>query len=76
MRVAVAGEQQDLEDHQARGPHRRGAPEPGEHEFGQQELDLEQQARAQRDGGPEQRGVHGITDRRRRQGGPMRASRS
>ena len=43
MGIKVSEQQHYLEEDQARGPHRRGAAEPGQYDFGDDQLDLEQQ---------------------------------
>ena len=64
VRVGVAGEQRDLEEDQARGPHRRGAAEPRQDLLGDDGLDKEQQERRQQDRRGEQQ--HGWRGGRRR----------
>jgi hypothetical protein len=41
--VKVSEQQHDLEEKETGGPHRRGAAEPRQYDFGDDQLDLEQQ---------------------------------
>ena len=50
MRVAVTGEEQQLEDQHARRPNRGCAAEKWEELFPEQQLNLEKQKRAEEDG--------------------------
>ena len=59
--VRVAGEQHDLEEHQADGPHRARAAEPGQDLLGDERLHQEQQHGARED----RRGVQGPDERSR-----------
>jgi hypothetical protein len=50
MRVPVTEEEQKLKDKQAHGPNSGSAPEKRQNLFSQQQFDLEQQKRAEKDG--------------------------
>src|SRR5207248_1244516 len=51
-----AEQKQHLEENDARRPYRGRAAKPGQQVFGDDELDLEKQKRAQKNGGAEKRG--------------------
>ena len=67
--VAVAEQEQQLEEQHAGGPHGRGAAEPRQDLLADDELDLEQQAGADADRGGEQEHGERAGRRRGHQGG-------